>query len=125
MLHWVEASDELVTIEADVVALSSGVAERKSGQSDIAIRVSSDQVKAESKRAFLIAGVSDFVAARSRVASEKLVEEGGDFEEAIDEGSSNDASPVPGDEALKRGVPLGVGIVPVPVGGSARDAEVD
>lgn len=125
VFHWVEASHELVTIEADVVAFSSSVAEGKPGQSDVAVGVSSDEVETESKGTFLIAGTSNFVAACSRVTSEKLIEESGDFEKAIDEGPSNYASPMPCYEALEWGVPLGVGIIPVPISSPTRHAEVD
>lgn len=125
MFHGIVSSNELISVEAKVSAFSSGIAEIVAGKSDIAVCISSHKIEAITTAAFLIAFGSDSVAASSSMAHEQLDEKSRNFEESINEGSSDNTSPVSGEQSVKRSVPFGLRIVPIPIAGSSRNDEVD
>ena len=59
------------------------------------------------------------------MTGEQLDDQSGNLEKAVEEGSGDDAAPVSGDEPGERGRAFGLVGVPVPVGGTASNAEVD
>lgn len=59
------------------------------------------------------------------MAGEQFDEKSGDFEETVEEGACNDATPVSGEESGEGGGAFGLVGVPVPIGGATGDAEVD
>ncbi len=125
MFHRIVSSNELISVEAKVSAFSSGIAEIVAGKSDIAVCISPHKIEAITTAAFLIAFGSDSVAASSSMAHEQLDEKSRNFEESIHEGSSDNTSPVSGEQSIKRSVPFGLRIVPIPIAGSSRNDEVD
>lgn len=125
MLHGVVTGHELVPVHADAVALPPGVAEGQAREGDVAVGVGADKSEADVEEVLLVAAGADLVAAGVGVAGEELDDEGGHLKEAVDEGAADDAAPVAGDESDEGSVPLGLGVVPVPVSGPSGDAEVD
>ena len=126
VFHGVESAHKLVSgVDADVVALAGRVAEGFTWKVDVAVGIGSDEVEEEAAAAFVFAGVSQFSAAGAGVAGEEFDEKSGDFEETVEEGACNDATPVSGEESGERAGALGLVGVPVPVGGATGDAEVD
>ena len=91
VFHRVVGGNELVGVEAEIVAISAGVAEGNAGKVDVAVAVSSDQVEEISTAAALLAELACTSAAGLRVAGEEFDEEGGYFEEGVEEGTSDDA----------------------------------
>lgn len=54
MFQGVVATNELISVHAKVVAFPTRIAERKTGQGNVAVRVGSDQIKANSHGALCI-----------------------------------------------------------------------
>ncbi len=117
MFHWVVSSDKDVTVNTEIVASTSGIAEREAGEVDVTVRVSSDKIEEITPTASLITGGTDSGAASSFVAGEELDKKGWYLEEGIEERTSNNATPVSSEESYKRVVPYLRSIAPIPVGG--------
>ena len=125
VFHRVVTADEGVAVEVDAVAFPCGVAERQAGKSNVAVGVSAYQAEAHVKESFVVTSLTNFMAAGVSMTGEQLNDESRHFKEAVDEGTTDDTAPVLSDESVDRGMPFGFMVVPVPVGRSAGDAEVD
>ncbi len=125
VLHGVVATHELVSVHAEVVAFPASIAKGKTGQSDVAVGVSANQIETDSHGTLLVTLGAQTMAASAGVAGQEFDDKGGEFEKAVDEGAADDGAPVAGEEALKRSVPFGLEVIPVPVTGTSRHAKVD
>jgi len=126
VLHRVEASYELIRgMDADIIALPSRVAEGLTSQIDVAVCVCPHQVEEKATTALLFTAYSQLVATGSWMTGEKLNNKSRNLEKAIEEGASNNASPMPCDKSGEGSRALGLVCVPVPVGGTASYTEVN
>lgn len=127
VLHGRVGSNECWASFVDFFALSCSIAERNAGHVDVRISVSPDEIEeASAAAASIIACCSELRAACLRVADEEFDQKSRNFEESVQEGSTNNTAPVLAEESLVRIVASSfLGSHPVPVRSSSRNAEVD